>query len=350
MNPELLELTGFAHEPAWLPWAVQYFFLIGLSVGAFLITLPTYVLRRRSDDGTARAALIAALTTGLAAPIALLADLHQPDRFWHFYLYGQHTSWMAWGAFFLPAYAGLLTLYGWLCLRPELAARAGSGGPVGRIDGLLAGSGRRLPGAQRTVGWLTAGAAALVALYTGAEVAVVAARPLWHSALLPVVYLATGVAGGAGLALLFANRAPAATQGLLRWLCVALALTGLTVIAWVLGLGGSGPARALLGLAEHRPLTFGLWLTAGLLVPLALAWFGRAPVAAGLLAIAGAWMWRWEIFMGGQALPKNSAGFYGVHLSPGPEGLLGIVGTLGLWVLIALALTTLLRPTANAQG
>ncbi|SCZ62761.1 NrfD/PsrC family molybdoenzyme membrane anchor subunit [Thiohalomonas denitrificans] len=351
MNPEVLQLTGFSQQPAWLPWAVQYFFIIGLSVGAFLITLPAYVLRWSSDQRAARAALLVALTTGLAAPVALLADLHQPDRFWHFYAFGQGSSWMAWGSFFLPAYVGLLTLYGWLALRPELAQRARDPGPVGRLAGLLAGSGVALPRARRSVGWVTAIAAALVALYTGAEVAVVAARPLWHSALLPVVYLTTGIAGGAGLALLFAGRFETPRRTLFRWLWAALALTGLAVFAWMLGLSGSGTAHALLRLAtEYRPMPFGLWLLVGLLLPLVLAWFHRAPIAAGLLAIAGAWMWRWEIFMAGQGIPKNDAGFYGVHLPLGPEGLLGIVGTLGLWVLIALALTALLRPTANVQG
>lgn len=350
MSPEVIELTGFAQQPAWLPWAVQYFFLIGLSVGAFLISVPAYVLRRSADEGAARAALMAALTTGFAAPVALVADLHNPDRFWHFYVYTQTDSWMAWGSFFLPVYVGLLALYGWLVFRPVLVQRACRTDMFGPVAGLLAGSGKPLWGVQRSVGWLAVVAAFLVALYTGAEVAVVAARPLWYTPLLPVLYLTTGVAGGAGLALWFA-RGNAARQGLLRWLCAALALTVLALVSWGLGLGGSEPAKALLRLAtEYRPFAFGAWLALGLALPLILAWLGRAPMAAGLLALGGAWIWRWEIFMGGQAIPKNGAGFYGVHLAPGPEGLLGIVGTFGLWVLIALALTALLRPAANAQG
>ncbi|WP_341648715.1 NrfD/PsrC family molybdoenzyme membrane anchor subunit [Thauera humireducens] len=71
--------------------------------------------------GTSRLALLGALVCGLAAPVALLADLHQPGRFWHFYAYFTPTSWMSWGAFFIPVYlVGLLT-YAWLALRPDLA-------------------------------------------------------------------------------------------------------------------------------------------------------------------------------------------------------------------------------------
>ena len=36
MNPNIVETINVAREVAWLPWAVQYFFLIGLSYGAYL--------------------------------------------------------------------------------------------------------------------------------------------------------------------------------------------------------------------------------------------------------------------------------------------------------------------------
>jgi tetrathionate reductase subunit C len=45
-----------------------------------------------------------------------------------------------------------------------------------------------------------------------------------------------------------------------------------------------------------------------------------------------AWMMRWTIFIGGQSIPKTGAGLYDYHLPLGGDGLLGIVGTLGLWI------------------
>ena len=32
-----VEILGFAREAAWLPWAVQYFFLVGISVAGFFL-------------------------------------------------------------------------------------------------------------------------------------------------------------------------------------------------------------------------------------------------------------------------------------------------------------------------
>ncbi|MCM2253088.1 MAG: polysulfide reductase NrfD, partial [Ramlibacter sp.] len=100
----IVEVLGFTREPGWLPWAVQYFFLIGISTAALLWTLPGLVWRLPRWRGLSRRALLAALVCGLAAPIALLADLHQPGRFLNFYLQPNLQSWMAWGSFFIPFY------------------------------------------------------------------------------------------------------------------------------------------------------------------------------------------------------------------------------------------------------
>jgi len=126
----VVEVLGFAREPGWLPWAVQYFFLIGISTAAFFLSLPGLVFGHRNWRGVSRRALLAALVCGMVAPVALLADLHQPGRFLNFYLHPNLNSWMAWGSFFIPLYLFGLMLYAWLCLRPllaEIAAQPGTG-------------------------------------------------------------------------------------------------------------------------------------------------------------------------------------------------------------------------------
>ena len=45
MNPNIVETLNVAREVAWLPWAVQYFFLVGISVACFAMSLPGYILR-----------------------------------------------------------------------------------------------------------------------------------------------------------------------------------------------------------------------------------------------------------------------------------------------------------------
>ena len=45
--------------------------------------------------------------------------------------------------------------------------------------------------------------------------------------------------------------------------------------------------------------------------------------------------------MGGQEIPKTGAGSYSYSLPWGPDGLLGIVGTIGLCVFVYIVLTSL---------
>ena len=52
-----VEVLGFAREPGWLPWAVQYFFLIGISTAAFFLSLPGLVWRHPDWRGIRAATL-----------------------------------------------------------------------------------------------------------------------------------------------------------------------------------------------------------------------------------------------------------------------------------------------------
>jgi tetrathionate reductase subunit C len=99
MNTSIVETVNVIREVAWLPWAVQYFFLIGLSYGAFVLSLPGIVWRRSGWIGISRVALLVTLICGRRAG-ALLATCtsrgarpppfpRPPD---------------VWGSFFIPVY------------------------------------------------------------------------------------------------------------------------------------------------------------------------------------------------------------------------------------------------------
>lgn len=352
MNADIVETVNVAREIAWLPWAVQYFFLIGLSYGAFLVSLPGLVFRRAGWEGISRLALLAALVCGLTAPVALLADLHQPARFWHFYAYFTPTSWMSWGAFFIPVYLTGLILYAWLAYRPLLARHADERGRLAWLARRVAYGGHDSRNALVAAALLAFVGAALVALYTGVEVMLVRARPLWHTPLLPVQFFVTALAGGLGLTLLFNRALPGGGEpGATRRMAAALAATQFVALVvggvWLaLGLSGLSPTHAQ-ALAEVAPSAnwqlSAVWAIFATIVTLLLAWKRPASgLLIGLLALHSAWMMRWTIFIGGQEVPKTGAGYYSYQLPLGPEGLMGIVGTAGLWIFLFVVLTTLL--------
>lgn len=360
MNAEtnIIELIGVSQDIAWLSWGVQYFFLIGLSIAAFLLTLPAHVFGRAGQLKTARIALIIAVTCGIAAPVALVADLHQPGRFYQFYLHFTPGSWMSWGSFFLPAYVVLLLLYAWSVFRPALASQAASGsGLLARVSGLLAMGGQASTTLVRRLGLLTLFAGLLVLLYTGAEMAVVKARLLWHTPMMPLLFVTTAMAGAAGLGLLLnrflSDDDSAVRQQLNRTLGLFLLLSLLLHAIWLVSGTTSGQLLQRLAV-EYNPVSFGLLLVlACSVLPLLIVWLlPQLTWLAGALALAGAWIFRWIMFIDGQSIPKNGAGFYEYALPMGSEGLLGILGTLGLWVLLMLLVDAILpwRGTASRAG
>ncbi len=347
MDSQIIEVLNITRETAWLPWAVSYFFLIGLSYGSFMLTLPYFVFGRTQHERLARLALLGALVCGLTAPVALLADLHGPGRFLNFYLHFQPQSWMSWGSFFIPVYLGGLLLYAWLALRGDFAVRGQSGDTFSTRLYRLAGRGGAAPQkAISAAAVLTLIGAVLVALYTGMEVMVIQARPLWNTPFLPLQFVTTAFVGAIGLCLLLnrfiGGRDIPLEIGLNRLLVLALAV--------VLTLGGGWLFVSMSGISASHSAAFSqvagmpqwqlsaVWAVLATILPMALALWRPASsgLITGLIAVHSAWMMRWTIFIGGQTIPKTGAGLYDYHLPLGTDGLLGIVGTLGLWIALLL--------------
>jgi len=331
MNSNLIEIISVAQESTWNSWAVQYFFFIGLSVGGVLLTAPALILRKAAWLPVARLALMVAVTTGLVAPVALLADLHQPARFYNFYLHFTPSSWMSWGAFLLPTYLLSLMLFGVQALYRDAANRQ----PL-----------------TRRVAIATSLLGLGIALYTGSEMGILISRVLWQVGWLVPGYLISGLAGAAGLALVINNLqsevSAEANQRLLNWLSLCLLLIAAWVASWLgagyFNLSSSGGALERLMLVHQPTESLLLWIGLGLAIPLLLSLVNQPGLnlVTGLLAVFGTWMLRWVMFIGGQGIPKNGAGFYPFNLPIGTEGLLGILGSLGLWVVFLIAIRTLL--------
>lgn len=344
-----VEVLGFARDAAWLPWAVQYFFLIGISTAAFFLSLPGLVWRLPEWQGISRRALLAALVCGLTAPVALLADLHQPGRFLNFYLHPNFGSWMAWGSFFIPLYLIGLLLYAWLCLRPQLAVLGRGGDRLAGCYRALAYGGHDNPGAIRAAAVVGAVGALLVLLYTGMEVMVVQARPLWNTPLLPLIFAVTALSGGLGMTGLFEALAgkKSAAPMLNLWLVRCQWATLGLLAAWLIfALSGVSTAAAD-SLAAMRGSLGWLLTGAWLLVSIGLTlWLARerpqSLVLPALLALHGAWLIRWVVFMGGQNLPKMGSTSHVYALSLSPDSVFGMLGMAGLCLTVYIILTSII--------
>ncbi|MGY3859872.1 NrfD/PsrC family molybdoenzyme membrane anchor subunit [Aeromonas intestinalis] len=352
------ELLAPDQPITWLPWAVQYFFLIGLAYGA--LWLGAFELWRKAPDARLQTlAAVLMMGAGLVAPIALTADLHQPARAWHFYAQTRFSSIMWYGAYLLPLFSLLSMLLGWLLLRPALAGRSLGDDAIARLARLLclgSWSGERW---LRPLSLLAALSGLSIALYTGLETMVVAARPLWHTPWLPWLLIISALLGAQG-ALLLLNRLLAGWRGqteatLLRQSRWTLALLTLSLLGWALFGGASAAeARALYRLDPSWRLA-ARWLLLTLVLLGALMLVGRGSHRAqpwrlwglALLVLHLVWGLRWLVLIQGQLAPKYGAGVYLYHIDWGPQGMLGILGTFGLLLALLVALSELVHPSLS---
>jgi len=323
MENGIVDLISFDYGFAWRHWAVWYFLLVGAASGAALIAF--FAAWRDENAPQVRPALFAAAACGFTAPFPLLADLHQPSRFMNFYLGAATDSIMWWGAWFLPAFvAGLAVL---VLLYSPL--------------------GQRFHTYRRYVWYWTAAFALAVLAYTAGEMTVVTARPAWHEAWFPVMLTLSAVVSGSGVIAIVA-----ATRGenpgiALRLLAVGSMLFVVGILGWIASGWGDtvGNGGAFVELAvKDNPVGLLIVMTGVCgLGGAVLAFAGTRAAAlsalAGVLAVLGALVFRWELFMGAQAQPKTEAGFQSYSLLANSDALTGLLGTVGLLAVILVFLT-----------
>ncbi|EKS7811628.1 NrfD/PsrC family molybdoenzyme membrane anchor subunit [Edwardsiella piscicida] len=333
---------------AWLPWAVQYFFYIGSAYGAALLLW--LALRRRDSYSVTfiRAMALVLLISCVVGPLALTADLHQPGRAWHFFAYLTPGSWMSRGALLLPLFSLLGVVTGWLCLRPALQEAARTRwSPL--LILLAAGRWSAAPALVRLCALLTVLSGASIALYTGSEVGIVAARPLWHQWMLPWLWLCSAPLASVGLwALvrgLLDQPVTATDRRLLRAVICSAALASLLLLAcWLFWPSGRVGAEGLSFMrAQAWPAALLLLLTLA-----ASRWLAQRRWPVALLAIGAAASLRWLTLIDVQRVPRYDAGIYPYTLAIGSEGWLGILAMAGLWVCLAAILTELIEARADA--
>jgi len=355
----ITEIIVPQQEVAWLPWAVQYFFFVGLAATAGLIAGVAEFFRNGRLQRLQAPALLVAVTTGVVAPVALLGDLHQPGRFYHFYTDLTPWSWMSLGSIILPVF--LLSLLGYYAAwqrdqfmvsgAPRLLRLWTMGKWSGRVPRLV------------FAAVMILGATGIL-VYTGAEVMIVKARALWHTPwLIPNFALTAMVASLA--AIIFAQAwilpsTPNDQRFVQRLFVAALVLTGLGAAGWAIhGLLADTVSftefTRLLSEFTYWQIVFGLSFVVGLGLLIAAVWMLRTPhrVARAWvlapLALLAAWSFRWAILMDVQSVPKYGAGLYPYEFPLGGDGLMGIIGTFGLWLTLIIVIASIMNAHTNAR-
>ncbi|MCR9495659.1 polysulfide reductase NrfD [Vibrio alginolyticus] len=352
---------------AWLPWAVQYFFYIGSAYAAAILFLIALLFEKHTSHRL-RAALVLTLAIGaIVGPLALTGDLHQPGRAWHFYAHITPWSWMSLGSLFLPVFSGLAVVTAWLYLRQDLINLRNQPGKVlPLISKLSLGDWALSRRAMLMVSAITVLSGITIAVYTGAEIAVVKSRSLWHQPASPVLWFVTAFMGAVGFALLIWLLLPSQSKILIsgdtHLLKKSVVISGVLTLI-LLPVWASNNSAFSLYSSEQWIQNIAL-LTLVILGSITFAFMTMrdtkssttsrihrvmGSLCLSLITLASAWLIRWFTIMEVQTIAKFDAGLYPYQLTVDGNGWIGIIGMLGLWLALALLASELIQPKKNSE-
>ena len=322
---------------AWLPWAVSYFFFIGLSLTAILLGFIIYHLEKNTQHEFI--AISIALTTALVAPIALTADLHQPSRIMNFYLHLTPWSWMAWGAIFLPLFTVSVVGY-FLCLLRQVIPQQN----LPKIFKYLYMGNLNIPAWTKFFRWFSLIFAGAILVYTTMEMFNVAARPLWHQYWLMALIFFSAFPTVTVLYRLFVEilmqekmSKVLSSNGLVSVLLFLCSVCGLYYFS-------TQTTDQLIMLWHFSSLLMWVLVCAFVLIILHFLphsiWMN---ILMALVALAFTWLVRWILIIQVQSIPKYSALMNPYHLSWQVDGMIGILSVWSLWIFIGLVFWQLFR-------
>jgi formate-dependent nitrite reductase membrane component NrfD len=338
----MVELTTTRSNPLIDPvlhvwgWEIPLYLFLGGVVAGMMVFAGLAMLRVAKGEDPKRffsvqTPLLAFVLLNLGM-LALLLDLAHPLYVWAVYLTFEPASPMSWGSWVLLVVYAILLVSALIRLH-EAWPWLGRALPiVRRWSDAIAGS----PSRMALLGWINIVFGVAVGIYTGILLNTMVARPLWNTAVLPVLFLVSGLSAGAAamhLATRFFGRRPA-PQGMVAGLVAALAqplgseppekgtvdaliradvallaAEFVLLLLLVLGLVTSTASHAQAAqLVLGGPYTLAFWgaiVAAGIFVPIVLQSLElshRIPhtIVPALLVLAGGYVLRWVMVNAGQ--------------------------------------------------
>ncbi|MFD1805850.1 NrfD/PsrC family molybdoenzyme membrane anchor subunit [Pasteurella oralis] len=322
---------------AWLPWAVSYFFFIGLSVSSVFVGL--LINRVEKNQYHEFIAVTIALSCAIVAPIALTADLHQPSRIMHFYVNLTPWSWMAWGAIFLPLFT--LAVVGYLgCLLRQVIPSY----KLPKFCHFVYWGNFNLSMWTNVFRFFSLLLACLILVYTTMEVFVIEARPLWHHyGLMPLILFSAFPT-----ALLLCRFFIACfTQQSMPTYFSHLILMSLIIFIGTLGGLYAWSEQTAFQLTQLWHFSSMPMLAVICLVALSILIYLPHSLLLNiirlLVALCFTWLVRWILLIQVQSVAKYNALMNPYHLTWHIDGTIGIVSVFSLWLFIGILLWQLLR-------
>lgn len=265
---------------------VTYFFFGGLSAGAYMFSVAANYWKQEFKPLAKKSAVLSLIALAIGLFI-LLYDLGQPYRAWRLFAAFNPRSMLSWGVWFLNIF-GLMNLV---------------------YTGLLF---KAKENAAKKFAYLGLPFAVLTATYTAMLLAQAPGRILWHTALLPALFLNGAIISGIAMVMLFSatkeNTELLSKLGrFVAWLIILeIGMIFSEVIMLLNGGTESAAVAKFLLSGKIGGLFLGLEIIIGAIVPVVILLRARATVfsqaVASLLILIGIFTMRYVIVVGGQLI------------------------------------------------
>ena len=361
------------------PWGVDipnYFWFTGSSAAAFIISSFAHVFGTQKYRPISGFSLLLAFVLLAVAPLNLIDDLRQPGRVINFFLYGWEnfgTSPMKWGVLLLLAYPLLILAEACVLYREPMVERMNKA--TGRAEKSL----YKLLTLGRTaitpeerekdhrlgfrLGCIGIPLAISVHGYTGYILGAVHSFPLWHTPLMPILFLASAMVSGTGLLLILLPAVQkffsplkkvdtvlmADLAKLLAWFIVIDLAVRFFWLTFAMPFNGSEKYALYSFFSYHFFDIVVVEYIIGLFIPLLIGFTAlrnklAAAIGAGAISAVGVWLFRWNTVIGGQSMGKSTGGLLQYHIPlTGQDSVMTMAANFSAFIAV-LALIMLVFP------
>lgn len=201
MNADINFTVGFSHGVQW-GWPIAvYLLLAGISGGALIVALLIrYYKKQQEDTPLLKAASLVAFVTIAFGMVFLVGDLEKPLYFWKILIHYNFTSVMSIGVLALSVYIPLTLLLCVIVLDKEIVRWVPAvDKPI--VHTLIA----IIKQFRGLIQVLSLVLAVVVCAYTGFLISVLVRFPILNTAILPALFVVSGLSAGTGSASLVAS-------------------------------------------------------------------------------------------------------------------------------------------------
>lgn len=201
--------VAFGSYVPWGLWVAFYLFFLGLSAGAFLVTILTYLLNIKAFQSIGPLSAFMVLVCLLCEVLFILLDLGTMHRaFYQFFLTPSFSSLLTWMFVLFNLMGIIYTLKTYFLVRGEIIQGADhQKGLLKSIYRILSFGRTRYDEAMRAadehrvhrLAWVSLPVGLFFYATNGAFFAILINRPIWNSALTPLLFVVAALLSGGAL-------------------------------------------------------------------------------------------------------------------------------------------------------